>query len=340
MEIFMEGISLPLSGLLAAFCVALAAAPLLIRFLHRLKFGQQIITEYGPTWHKGKQGVPTMGGFIFIGGAVIAYLLFGAGYYTSPQAGQTVFLPSAGVIALLVSLLLGLMGFADDFVKIRKKHNQGLTEKQKLFLQGLIGVGFLIYDALRTGGRTWVEIPFVGFRLELSYFYYVFALILFVGFVNAVNLTDGLDGLATSVTLPVLAFFGVTAFLKGAMELSLLSAAVFGACAAFLIFNWHPAKVFMGDTGSMFLGGMVSVLAFLLDMPLMLVVVGLIYLAEAVSVMIQMTYFKLTHGKRLFKMTPIHHHFELCKWSEVKIVLTFSGISLVMCAAAFIFCVL
>lgn len=336
----MEGISLPLSGLLASFCIALAASPLLIRFLHRLKFGQQIITEYGPTWHKGKQGIPTMGGFIFIGGTLLTYLLFGFRYYGTLHAGVSAMIPSPGVMAMLVSLLLGLMGFADDFVKIKKKHNQGLTEKQKLFLQGLIGVAFLIYDALRAGGRTWVEIPFIGYRLELSYFYYFFAIIAFVGFVNAVNLTDGLDGLATSVTLPVLAFFAVTALLRGALELSLLSAAVFGGCVAFLIFNWHPAKVFMGDTGSMFLGGIVVTLAFLLDMPLILVVVGLIYLAEAVSVMIQVAYFKATKGKRLFKMTPIHHHFELCQWSEVKIVLVFSGVSLLMCVIAFLFCVL
>lgn len=332
---------MPIIVLACSFIIATVIAPLYIKFLRKLKFGQQIITEYGPTWHKKKQGVPTMGGLIFITGIVISYFLFAFKYYTAGESsGVASMLPSAGVTTLLICLLLGLMGFADDFVKIRKKHNQGLTSLQKIIIQGLIAVAFLIYDAIRTGGRTSVDIPFINYTLELSYFYYVFAIIAFVGFVNAVNLTDGIDGLATSVTLPVAAFYMIAAIFTGAEELSLLSGALLGGCIGFLLYNWNPAKVFMGDTGSMFLGGMVVCLAFLLDMPLILIVVGFIYLCEAVSVMIQVTYYKITKGKRLFKMTPIHHHFEMSNWSEKKIVFVFAGISTVLCALALLWVLL
>lgn len=322
-----------ISGL-TAFVIGVIIAPLMISYLRKLKFGQQIITEYGPTWHKGKQGIPTMGGIIFIIAIYAAYFCIAFPYYTSSSYAVGSILPSVGLASLIISTLLGLMGFLDDFVKIKQKHNQGLTEKQKLIIQILLGVVFIFYNGIRTGFKTSVDIPFTGFSLELSYFFYVFALIAFVGFVNAVNLTDGIDGLAVSVTIPAAIFFTVTAAVKNAFDISILSAALLGGCVAFLVYNRNPAKVFMGDTGSMFLGGLVVTLAFGLDMPLVLVVVGFVYMIEAFSVMIQVTYFKATKGKRLFKMTPIHHHFELSGWSENKICAVFGGVSAVMCILA------
>lgn len=319
-----------------AFAVALigacATAPFIIPFLHKLKFGQEIITEYGPTWHKSKQGTPTMGGFIFIIGTIVAYIIFGAPYYSAGSGIK--WLPSEGLVCVITSLLFALMGFADDFIKIRRKHNQGLTEIQKIILQIIISGAFIFFDAIRTGGRTTVTLPFSNITLELGVFYYVLAMIVMVGFTNAVNLTDGVDGLAASVTLPVAIFFVFAATAVDTNDVAVAAAALAGGCVGFLVFNWHPAKVFMGDTGSLFLGGMVACFAFSVNEPLIILIAGVVYLIEAFSVMIQMTYFKLTHGKRLFKMTPIHHSFEMSGWSEVKIVLSFTAASLAGCLIA------
>lgn len=325
---------------LVSLVVGLVIAPMMIAYLRKLKFGQQIITEYGPTWHKKKQGIPTMGGIIFIIAIYAAYFCVAFPYYTSGEYIVGNILPSAGLSSLIVSTLLAFMGFTDDMVKIKQKHNQGLNEKQKLIIQTMIAVLFLVYDGIRTNFRTSVDIPFTGVTLELSYFYYVFAFLAFVGFVNAVNLTDGIDGLATTVTMPVSAFFIIASVAKNAGELSILSAALLGGCVVFICFNKNPAKVFMGDTGSMFFGGMVVTLAFSLDMPLILIIVGFVYLVEAVSVMIQVCYFKATKGKRLFKMTPIHHHFELSGWSENKICVVFGSVSFAMCLLAALWIIL
>ncbi|MDF2685494.1 MAG: phospho-N-acetylmuramoyl-pentapeptide-transferase, partial [Clostridia bacterium] len=314
-------ITISLLSFFTSLLIAIIIAPFLIPYLRKIKFGQQIITDYGPTWHKSKQGTPTMGGFIFIGSVLVSYLIYGFQYYTKGELFSiSSVLPSSALTALIVSLLFSLMGFADDFVKVSKKRNLGLTAKQKMILQILISAAYIIYIAIKTNTRTSVDIPFTNITLELSYFYYVFALFAMVGFVNAVNLTDGIDGLCTSVTLPVSIFFALAATIKGASDISVLASALAGGCIGFLVFNWHPAKVFMGDTGSMFLGGMVVTFAFALDMPLILVIAGFIYMIEAFSVMIQVAYFKITKGKRLFKMTPIHHSFELSGYSEVKIV--------------------
>lgn len=325
---------------LVSLVVGLVIAPMMIAYLRKLKFGQQIITEYGPTWHKKKQGIPTMGGIIFIIAIYAAYFCVAFPYYTSGEYIVGNILPSAGLASLIVSTLLAFMGFTDDMVKIKQKHNQGLNEKQKLIIQTMIAVLFLVYDGIRTNFRTSVDIPFTGVTLELSYFYYVLAFLAFVGFVNAVNLTDGIDGLATTVTMPVSAFFIIASVAKNAGELSILAAALLGGCVVFICFNKNPAKVFMGDTGSMFFGGMVVTLAFSLDMPLILIIVGFVYLVEAVSVMIQVCYFKATKGKRLFKMTPIHHHFELSGWSENKICVVFGSVSFVMCLLASLWIIL
>ncbi len=327
-------IQLVVIGVALSLLLATACAPILIKKLRILKFGQQIITEYGPTWHKNKQGVPTMGGLIFILSTAVSFLILGIWHYSKGDNFFGEMFLGAPFMALLVSILLGVMGFADDFTKIKQKHNQGLTEKQKIVVQSLIGIAFIVFIAIRNGGDTSVLIPFTDYRLELSFLYYVFAFVAFIGFVNGCNLTDGIDGLAASVTLPVMALYTAVAVFFGATDIAILTGAFFGGLIGYLFFNWHPARVFMGDTGSMFLGGIVVTVAFCLDIPMVLFLAGFVYLAEAFSVLIQQTYYKLTKGKRIFKMTPIHHHFELCNWSEVKIVCVFTAVSFITCALA------
>ena len=238
---------------------------------------------------------------------------------------------------LAFALVFGVIGFLDDFMKVKYKRNLGLTAIQKLALQLAAAGAYLAL--LRWNGDLTCDlyIPFWNVSFEINWIVYlIFAMFVIVGCVNAVNLTDGIDGLASGVTLPVMVFFAVTACMWGKTTLALLPAALAGGLAGFLIYNFHPAKVFMGDTGSLFLGGMVCGLAFALDMPLVLILVGIIYIIETVSVIMQVTYFKLTHGKRIFRMTPIHHHFEMGGWSEVKIFTVFTGITVVMCILAFL----
>ena len=238
---------------------------------------------------------------------------------------------------LALALCYGLVGFADDFVKVKLKRNLGLTAVQKFLLQLVVAAAFLF--VLKGSGDLSCDlyIPFWNLDLEIpTVVYMVFAAFVIVGCVNAVNLTDGVDGLSSSVTIPVMVFFATTSYIYGRTTLALLPATVAGGLAGFLCYNFHPAKVFMGDTGSLFLGGMVCGMAFALDMPLILILVGIIYLCETLSVILQVTYFKLTHGKRIFKMTPIHHHFELCGWKEEKIVFVFTAITLVMCVLAYL----
>ena len=238
---------------------------------------------------------------------------------------------------LAFALVFGLIGFLDDFVKVKYKRNLGLTALQKLVLQLAAAAAYLAL--LRHNGDLTCDlyIPFWNVTFYISWpVYLVFAIFVIVGCVNAVNLTDGVDGLSSSVTIPVMAFFAACAFLWGKTTLALLPASLVGGLAAFLVYNHHPAKVFMGDTGSLFLGAAVCGLAFALDMPLILILVGFVYICETLSVILQVTYFKLTHGKRIFKMTPIHHHFELCGWSENKIVAVFAAVTVLLCVLAFL----
>ncbi len=320
-----------ISAGLASLVLCTLAAPYIINKLRVLKFGQQIITEYGPTWHKNKQGVPTMGGVLFIVSTVIAYLIFAFSYYSKGEDFYGGSLPSSAITTLIVAFLLAMMGLADDFTKIRKKHNEGLTEIQKLICQFVLGIGFVLYLGIRNHWDTTVALPFTDYRLDLWYFYYLFAFVCFVGFVNGTNITDGIDGLLTSVTIPVNIMFIVFAVTDGASDMAILNTAFLGGLIGFLFFNWNPARVFMGDTGSMFIGGMVVCTAFVLDVPYALFIAGFVYLFETFSVLIQRTYFKLTHGKRLFKMTPVHHGLELDGWPEKKIVFTFTAISAAAC---------
>ena len=296
---------------------------LLLPVLHALKAGQSI-REIGPTWHNKKAGTPMMGGLMFVLATVICLLC------------NIPFVEDYSVyFVLLLALSFGAVGFVDDFTKLKKKQNEGLTSMQKLLLQLAVSALFL-YIMYRNGSLSCaLYIPFVDVSFQVHPLLYIFfAMFVMLGCDNAVNLTDGVDGLCGSVTIPVMIFFTAAAVAMGKFDLALLPASLTGALIAYLFYNWHPAKVFMGDTGSLFLGGAVCALAFALDMPLVLILVGFIYICETVSVIMQVTYFKLTHGKRIFKMTPIHHHFEMCGWKEVKIVLVFTAITAVMCLLA------
>ena len=296
---------------------------LLLPILHALKAGQSI-RELGPTWHNNKAGTPMMGGLMFIFASVICLLIC-----IPTMTEYTVF------YTLIPALCFGFIGFLDDFTKIRHHRNLGLTAWQKASLQLIVSVLFL-YLLYKEGSLSCdLYIPFVDVSLTIHPMVYIFfAMFVMVGCVNAVNLTDGVDGLSSSVTIPVLLFFTAAAVAMGKWDLALLPASLVGGLIAYLFYNWHPAKVFMGDTGSLFLGGIVCALAFALDMPLVLILVGVVYIVETMSVILQVGYFKLTHGKRLFKMAPIHHHFEMCGWKEEKIVLAFAGVSAVMCILA------
>ena len=297
---------------------------LLLPVLRALKAGQPI-REVGPTWHNYKAGTPMMGGLMFIGAAIITMLIS-----LFSMKDYTVF------YTLGLSLCFGLVGFLDDFFKIKYKRNLGLTSLQKALLQMAVSALYLYLLYLEGNLTPNLYIPFVEKPVAIHILVYIFfAMFVMVGCVNAVNLTDGIDGLCGSVTIPVMVFFTVAAYMKGKMDIALLPACLTGGLIAYLFYNWHPAKVFMGDTGSLFLGGMVCGLAFALDMPMVLLLVGLVYIVETLSVILQVGYFKITHGKRIFKMAPIHHHFEMCGWKEVKIVLVFSAISLAMCVLAY-----
>ena len=297
----------------------------LIPMLRALKAGQSI-REEGPTWHNTKAGTPMMGGLMFILAAIVCLLLSIPGMVD----GSVFFVLGLG-------LCFGLVGFLDDFFKLKYKRNLGLTAIQKALLQMAVSALF-VYLLYKRGILTCdVYIPFFNVRFYLHPIAYIFfAMFVMVGGVNSVNLTDGLDGLCASVTVPVMVFFTAAAVALKKFDLALLPACLTGGLIAYLFYNWHPAKVFMGDTGSLFLGGVVTGLAFALDMPLILILVGFVYICETLSDIIQVAYFKISHGKRVFKMAPIHHHFEMCGWKEVKIVVVFAGISIAMCALAWL----
>ena len=311
--------------LAAAFAMVLSLVfgRLIIPVLRAIKAGQSI-RESGPTWHNYKAGTPMMGGLMFIAASVVVIAL-SAFVVKDP----TVF------FVLGLALCYGFIGFLDDFTKLKYKRNLGLTSAQKAMLQMAVSALFL-YAMYKTGGMSSsLYIPFFNVSFHIHPILYIFfAMFVMVGCVNAVNLTDGVDGLCGSVTIPVMVFFTAASLALGKADLALLPATLVGGLIGYLFYNWHPAKVFMGDTGSLFLGGVVCALAFALEMPLILILVGIIYICETLSVILQVGYFKLTHGKRLFKMAPIHHHFEMCGWKEVKIVLVFTAVTAALCVVA------
>lgn len=322
-----------LAAVIAGFVISAVLGKFLIPVLRRLKAGQSI-KEDGPTWHMSKQGTPTMGGIMFIAATVIVTVVLNI-----PRLARG---DGTWLAVLVFALVFGTIGFIDDYAKVKKKENTGLTAAQKFLLQ--LAAALLFIVVLRKLGILSPDlyVPFVGARWHLPWVVYlIFAVFVITGTVNSVNITDGVDGLATGVTMPVCAFF-TAAFAYGTLNwdqpggrgMTVLAAALFGALAGFLVYNYHPAKVFMGDTGSLFLGGMVCGMAFALDMPLILVLVGIIYIAETMSDIIQVAYFKATHGKRIFRMAPLHHHLEMGGWSEAKLFFVFSTISLAFCLLA------
>lgn len=313
-----------------AFAITAALGKWMIPFLHKLKFGQTI-REVGPSWHKNKQGTPTMGGLMFMVGIVVAVMACLPVFYTLGME-ETLLMKAKVFAGLGMAVAFGAIGFMDDYISILKKRNLGLTERQKLVLQFAVAVAYLVTIRLAGGGTSTI-VPFIG-EVELGWFYYLLAAVAIVGIVNAVNFTDGIDGLNTTVSFFAFLSLALCAGILSMTGLSALGMASAAACIGFLIWNWHPAKVFMGDTGSLFMGGMVCALAFGMDLPILLLPVGFVYLCEILSVVLQVTYFKVTHGKRLFKMSPIHHHFEMCGWSEVKICVVFGLVALLDGAVA------
>lgn len=309
---------------LGALVLGIIIAPPCIRFLTRLKCGQEIRDE-GPAWHKAKSGTPTMGGMIFIISGIITALV--ASFLINGTSDINV------IMIVFLSVSFGVVGFVDDFIKVKLKRNLGLTEIQKLFLQ--IAASILFVWVLRDSlVQTELILPFCGFGIKLRSWYLPLAVLAIISTVNAVNLTDGLDGLASSVTIVVTIFFVFISYLCGLTSISVFGCAMIGAVAAFLIFNKYPAKIFMGDTGSLFLGGALSGMAILSGTPLFLIISGGIFVVEALSVIIQVASFKLT-GKRVFKMAPLHHHYEKCGLKEQKIVVLFTLVSLLLSLAAF-----
>ena len=309
-----------LAPVLIAFGISVILCPIMIPLLHKLKFGQ-FVRDEGPQSHLKKSGTPTMGGLIILCSIVVTSLFY--------IKSNPVILP-----VIFVTLGFGLVGFLDDYIKVVMKRSMGLRAWQKMLGQFVITAIFAYYLANYTDVGTKILIPFThGYELDLGFWFYPFLFFVMIGTVNGTNFTDGLDGLLSSITVLTATYFTVVA-IGTQSGLEPVTCAGVGALLGFLVFNVYPAKVFMGDTGSLALGGFVAGTAYVMQMPLFILIVGLIYLIEVLSVIIQVTYFKATHGKRIFKMAPIHHHFELCGWSETRVVAVFSVVTAVMCMIA------
>lgn len=330
-------------SVIIAFGVTAALGFVIIPWLRKLKFGQTIL-DIGPSWHKSKQGTPNMGGIMFIIGIFVSFIISAVAFvamggnleseYSAIFNGREKILVFS---SLGLALGCGIIGFTDDFIKIKLKRNEGLTPKQKTLGQLLITFAYVL--TLWLSHNTSWNIPFLGTvnfekNLFTSVLFWLFSIFIVYGCVNSVNLTDGIDGLCTSVTSTVAVTFIIVAFMQKFAGLGILSGALLGAMFGFLCWNWNPAKTFMGDTGSLFLGGLVAALGFCIKCPILLLPIGIIYVCETMSDIIQIGYFKITHGKRVFKMAPIHHHFEMCGWKEKKICVIFSLVNLVGCALA------
>ncbi|MFY9441927.1 MAG: phospho-N-acetylmuramoyl-pentapeptide-transferase [Tepidanaerobacteraceae bacterium] len=298
---------------LVSFIITAVLGILLIPVLDKLKFGQRVRDD-GPQSHLKKMGTPTMGGIIFIPAIALATLLF-----------SDINVDTVALIFIITGF--GLIGFADDFIKISKKRSLGLRANQKLLFQLLLSAGLMIYIFAYYAKPTEIIIPLHHLRLDLGLFYIPFTVFLILGTVNSVNLTDGLDGLVSGI-IAIIAFFYTALLARSNLNLAIFSSAVTGGCLGFLLFNRHPARVFMGDTGSLGLGGALAAITVLSRSHLFLAIIGIIFIIETLSVILQVLSFKFT-GKRILKMSPIHHHFELCGWSERKVVHTFWLITLI-----------
>lgn len=328
-----------------AFAVTGGLGFIIIPWLRKLKFGQTIL-EIGPSWHKSKQGTPNMGGLMFIIGIIASFAVTAIAFkfsggslesdYSAIITGRENILVISG---LLLAIGCGIVGFCDDYIKIKLKRNEGLSAKQKTLGQLIMTFGFVL--TLWISKNTVWYIPFIGpvdftKNMFTGLVFWALSIVIVYGCVNSVNLTDGIDGLCSSVTATVAVTFIIFSYIQGFAGLGIISGALLGGVCGFLCWNWNPAKTFMGDTGSLFLGGLVASLGFMIKCPLLLLPIGIVYVCETMSDIIQIGYFKLTHGKRIFKMAPIHHHFEMCGWKEKKICVVFSVVNIIGCAAAII----
>ena len=315
----MDMIKVVITAVLISFGISAVACPVLIPFLKKIKFGQQV-REDGPQAHLKKQGTPTMGGIAFLFSVMLTSLFFMKSY---PQI----------IPILFMTVGFGFVGFLDDYIKVVRKHSEGLNPKQKMAAQFVITAIFCFYMMKYSGGGTVIHIPFLHTDWDMGWLYIPMVFLVVLGTDNGVNFTDGLDGLCTSVTIIVATFFTVVA-MTTVSGIAPITGAGVGALLGFLLFNVYPAQVFMGDTGSLALGGFVASTALVLQNPLIILLVGFIYLIEVISVMIQVVYFKKTHGKRFFRMAPIHHHFELGGWSETRVVAVFTTVTALLCLIA------
>lgn len=330
-------------SVVASFGITGSLGFIIIPWLRKLKFGQTIL-DIGPSWHKSKQGTPNMGGIMFIIGIIVAFVVGALSFvlsggnlesdYAKVIEGRDLVLLIAG---LCLALGCGIVGFTDDFTKIKLKRNEGLSPKQKTLGQLVMTLGYTL--SLWISHNTVWYIPFIGsINFEKNIFtgiiFWLLSFFIIYGCVNSVNLTDGIDGLCSSVTTTVAVTFIIASVFLKFSGLGILSGALLGGVLGFLCWNWNPAKTFMGDTGSLFLGGLVVALGYAIKCPLLLLPIGIVYVCETMSDVIQIGYFKITHGKRVFKMAPIHHHFEMCGWKEKKICVIFSLVNATSCAVA------
>lgn len=339
MEILKEMMMSSLLALVVALVVTLVLGPVFIPWLHKLKFGQEI-REEGPKWHQKKSGTPTMGGIMFIVGMaaaiIVTTIIFAVNGNFDTKYARCILLFS-------VSLGFGIIGFIDDYIKVAKKRNLGLTAAQKFIMQVILAAIYVVVLYFMDELNPMLKIPFTSIELIIPIWLYIpFVMFVVVGVVNAVNLTDGLDGLAASVTTVVGLFFAFISYIKfEEYGVTVFSAALVGGLIGFLFYNRYPAKVFMGDTGSLFLGAAAVLMAIDLNMAIFLILVGFIYMIETLSVVLQTAYFKYTkkkygEGRRIFKMSPLHHHFEMCGWSERKIVFVFTAVTVIMCVISWV----
>jgi len=310
-----------------SFAVTFGAGHFLIPALRRAKAGQSI-REDGPVWHQKKQGTPTMGGFMFIAGIAIACLTAGFGELRKGEYSH--------LYILLFALVCGASGFLDDYRKLKNKQNLGLMARHKFALQLIISALFVLLMRYTGNLTPNLFIPFVNLHVRIPEpVYYAFTIFVAVGTINAVNITDGADGLAAGVTTPVAVFFAAVSLLWVKNAIGVYATALAAGLIAFLFYNFYPAKVFMGDTGAQFLGGAICAMAFAYNVPLILIPLGIVYFIETLSDIVQILYFKLSHGKRVFKMAPLHHHFEMCGWNEYKLFAVFTSVSVVFAVISY-----
>ena len=303
---------------LISFAIAAAVVPILIPFLRKLKFGQTIL-EDGPTWHEKKQGTPTMGGMGFILSTVVASAIF--------------IRDIKGVGILICAVLFGVIGFVDDYIKVVKKRNKGFSASQKFLAQTIVSLGYALFLYFCLDQST-TKIPFTDINFDMGIVYIPFVMLVLLATTNSANLTDGLDGLASSIGAIIAIFFAVATAMLKVDSASHVSGALVGGLLGFLIYNAHPAKVFMGDTGSLFVGGAIAAAAISAGLEIFLIISAFVFLFEALSVIIQVTVYKKTK-KRVFKMSPVHHHFEMCGWKETKVVIVFSLVTLALCVLSY-----